>query len=413
MNYRDRHGKVLIGIVLLFIAGILFSGSVHGQENLTSATPLSTVSTYQLPKEPDATSNSLNSLQSPPTNETGENTSDNEIPIPLPGSNISLEKVCEPTDLKIGEETLCTVTIQNNSAEDIYYKLLDWTSPHLTIQENSVDGGNFHRHNIITKRGLLASGTPPSVAIENTDSPLVYDSLAALGIAPLTGVQDESIINVATLEPFVYGGETYTTIGIASNGYLIPGLGSDEDIAYIPQIFPDPAIPNNVIAPFWTDLNPEAGGNIYAALFIRDGESWVVIEWENIPAFDSEKPILNCVENCTEAYTFQTWIKTNTIEPDITFIYAKVDGTGSVSGLNVGMENKDGTLGTNYGSVPAVNDTLAIVTTPGTDGESHVISYTATANKIGHWHGCAMMKVYSTRGIAFDCIYGTISEISD
>ena len=410
MNHSDRHRKLFIGIVLLFIAGILFTGSVQGQETATSATPLTTVSTYQLPKEPEAEPNNLDSLQSEQLNDSDENTVGNEIPIPFPETDISFEKVCEPTNLKLGEEMLCTITIQNNSTEDVFYKLLDWTSPHLYIHEDSVVGGNFHRHNIIAQRGLLAGGTLPLVSIENSDSPLVYDSLKDLGIAPLTDMQDEAMINVATLEPYVYDGEEYTTIGIASNGYLIPGLGSDEDIAYIPQIFPDPAIPNNVIAPFWTDLNPEAGGNIYAALYTRDGESWVVIEWEDVPAFNSEKPLPTCVENCTEQYTFQAWIKTNTVEQDITFIYAQVGGSGAVSGLNIGVENLEGTIGANYESVPAADDKLAVVTTPGSEGESHVISYTATAKHMGYWYGFSLMKVYGTRGITFDCIYGTITK---
>ncbi|NHZ72426.1 MAG: hypothetical protein GWP17_05020, partial [Aquificales bacterium] len=180
--------------------------------------------------------------------------------------------------------------------------------------------------------------------------------------------------------------------------------------AYIPQLFPDPTIPNDVIAPFWTDLNPAAGGFLYAALLTKDNESWVVLEWEDVPAFDSDKPSPNCLENCPELYTFQVWIKTNTPEQDITFIYAKVAGSGAISGLNIGAENKDGLIGANYETVPTIENKLSVISTPGTAGESHVISYIAEPVCTGYWYSCALIKVFEVRGITFDCAYGTIID---
>lgn len=408
MSHRDQYKKTAIGIILLFVAGIIFTGSVNGQEDSTSVTPLSTVSIYEQPKDPEIGENDLDSLQMDPSGGIGKNTMGNEIPVPFPEEAILFEKVCDPTTLNLGEEMSCTITIKNNGDEDFSYKVLDFVSKRMIIQEDSIEGGDLYGQRIISQRGVLAGGTLPSISIENADTALIYDSLAGLGIPPLTDVQDDAMINVATLEPYIYAGEAYTTIGIASNGYLIPGLGSDEDIAYIPQVFPDPEIPNNVVAPFWTDLNPELGGNIYAALLTRDGESWVVIEWEDMPAFDSEEPKPNCVENCDNVYTFQAWLKTNTVEQEITFVYDGVGGSGADTGLNIGVEDKDGTQGANYESVPTVDDDLVVVTMPGTDGETHIISYIAQADQGGHWYGCGLMKVFSVRGITFDCAYGTV-----
>ena len=58
----------------------------------------------------------------------------------------------------------------------------------------------------------------------------------------------------------MYGSEPYTRVGVVSNGYLVIGGGTAADIVFTPQTFPNAARPNNVIAPFWTDLNPAAGG---------------------------------------------------------------------------------------------------------------------------------------------------------
>ncbi|OUC07705.1 hypothetical protein RY27_13305, partial [Litorilinea aerophila] len=67
---------------------------------------------------------------------------------------------------------------------------------------------------------------------------------------------DESIANF-NVPGFFYGGETYSRVGIVSNGYVVVGGGAADDVQHINSDFPDPAVPNNVLAPFWTDLNPE------------------------------------------------------------------------------------------------------------------------------------------------------------
>jgi hypothetical protein len=404
MNHRIELKKTLIGMILLFIIGIIFTDSVKSQAPPVSAIPLSTVSIFDLPKDPGSNLSSQNTLQAI------NNTDDNGIPVPFPKADITFEKVCEPTTITLDQELACTITLQNNSAENYSYKILDLTSPNLTIQEDSVIGAEYYNYNILMHRGVIAGGTPASLAVTQTNSSLVYNSLSALGIPPLSNVADETIINLSTLNPFIFNGESYNVVGMTSNGYLIAGLGSDEDITYTPQQFPDPAFPNNVIAPFWTDLNPEDGGNLYAALLTRDGESWVVLEWENVPAFADDKPAPNCGETCTNQFTFQVWIKTNTDVQDITFIYATIDGPGASSGLNIGAENIDGTIGANYESLPVAEDKLMVASTPGTEGESHIISYTAEPIHSGNWIGCALVKVLEVRGINFDCTFGTITE---
>ena len=47
-----------------------------------------------------------------------------------------------------------------------------------------------------------------------------YLPLADFGVAPLAGVADETITNV-TVPAFKFGAETYTRIGVDSNGYVV------------------------------------------------------------------------------------------------------------------------------------------------------------------------------------------------
>lgn len=408
MNHRIQQRTLLIGLIVIFITGIIFTDSVNGQDPPISVTPLSTVSIFEIPKDPETNLANQDSLQTTTTNNT--NGDGNGIPVPFPDPEILFEKVCDPTTINLDEEINCTITIQNNSTKSYAYKVLDLTSHNLSILRDSVVGAVIYESNIIIQRGVLAGSTPSSISIIKTDTPLAYNSLQELGVPPISNVNDETIINLSTLEPFIFNDEEYDVVGMTSNGYLIAGLGSDEDIAYTPQVFPDSAIPNNVIAPFWTDLNPEAGGNLYAALLTRDNESWVVLEWENVPAFDTIKPSPNCGETCINKFTFQAWLKTNTDQQDITFIYPTVDGPGAPSGLNVGAENVDGTIGANYESLPVAEDELIVLSTPGTGGESHVISYTAEPVRSGNWYSCALIKVFEVRGVDFDCSHGIITE---
>ena len=46
---------------------------------------------------------------------------------------------------------------------------------------------------------------------------------------------------------------------MTSDGYLVAGGGEAADVEFVPQDMPDPAAPNNVLAPFWTDLNGDPG----------------------------------------------------------------------------------------------------------------------------------------------------------
>src|SRR5258708_23528538 len=79
--------------------------------------------------------------------------------------------------------------------------------------------------------------------------------------SPVAGMGDETLANFA-VPAFLYAGDTYTRIGMVSNGYLVLGGGISSDIQFINQRFPNPAPPNNVLAPFWTDLDatPARGG---------------------------------------------------------------------------------------------------------------------------------------------------------
>lgn len=171
-----------------------------------------------------------------------------------------------------------------------------------------------------------------SITITNVPggSPGGYLPLSLFGIAPIAGVTDDGVINFST-GVFIYAGENWDRVGFASNGFLIVGGGTEGTPAN--QTLPDPAGPNNVLAPFWTNLDPAAGGGLRIGHLTDGVRTWLVADWENVPLFGTAIP-----------NSFQVWLGINGVE-DIWFVYGD---TGAPALLTVGAEDKSGAFGANY-----------------------------------------------------------------
>jgi hypothetical protein len=180
----------------------------------------------------------------------------------------------------------------------------------------------------------LANALTIDVVDATGGSPGGYLPLSLFGLAPVTGFDDEDIINFV-VTPFEYAGETWDEVGAVSNGYLVVGGGDGGDVDYINQSFPDTTSPNNVLAPFWTDLNPGAGGAFRIGYLTNGVDTWLVSDWEAVPNYGDGEP-----------NSFQVWIGVNGVE-DVWFTYGAIsDGDGGY--LTIGAEDKTGTVGFNY-----------------------------------------------------------------
>jgi len=247
--------------------------------------------------------------------------------------------------------------------------------------------------------GMLYGASPPEVTVVDGTgtTPGGYLPLSLFGITPIGGVGDETIVNFS-VNPFVYAGEVWTRIGMVSNGYAVVGGGTGADVDFINQVLPDPTLPNNVLAPFWTDLNPGAGGALRAAFLSGGGLTWLVLEWENVPTWSGD-----------EVDSFQIWIGVNGYE-DISFTYGPVSD-GDFGSLTVGAENRYGNSGQNWyvngsGTLVTAGDELRVVSVPGAPGETHTITYTATGEDAGAWTNCAEMTGDLFPGVNVACFSG-------
>jgi len=164
-----------------------------------------------------------------------------------------------------------------------------------------------------------------------------------------------------TVPSFTYNGVSHTSVIFSVDATIETGTASGLASGSVNQNFPDATPPNNLLAPFWRDLNGCAGGNLYVAVLGDETFNWTVYEWEDIPHFGS-----------TDAATFQIWVLNDSslqgILPQAHFTYGRLDNTGV--GATVGAEDAAGTNGSTYfyngaGTPPEVGVDLHVNTLPG------------------------------------------------
>jgi hypothetical protein len=217
-------------------------------------------------------------------------------------------------------------------------------------------------------RTVQASDVTLSPAVPGTPS-LAPGSNPAGGWLPLSlftgpiAVGDETIVNF-NVPAYLYNGVTFTRIGVTSNGYIVAGGGTGQDVEFDPPGIPDPARPNNVMAPFWTDLDGTSAAGIRVVSLTDGVNTWVAVEWE-----------LNPFGTVGNEQLFQTWIGINGVQ-DISFAYNPADLPASPHTLEVGAENVDGSGGDSLGLGVAPTGDLVVTSSDPAPGGS--VSYEVT-----------------------------------
>ena len=296
-------------------------------------------------------------------------------------ASLALAQSCTPTEIRRGATTTCTVTASSTLPVDVEATIDVLASPILKVQ--GVTAPATKRVFGATWTGTLTAALPPTVdsvtGVDPSEVTSGYLPLSAFGISPVAGVGDESIVNF-TVPAYTYGGEVYTSIGIVSNGYVVVGGGTSADVEYAPPAsLPDAATPNNVIAPFWTDLNPEAGGSLYVGTLSDGVNDYLVLDWEDVPSWSDGG-----------ANSFQVWIQLGATENTWMAYGGPLTADSSVGSLT-GAENRTGSSGV---TVTSVDTDLAyvITTSPPTAGGAVTFDYTLKGLLWGTWSTTATLR---------------------
>ncbi|WP_417349710.1 S8 family serine peptidase [Ferrimonas sp.] len=210
-------------------------------------------------------------------------------------------------------------------------------------------------HGTITWAGNLGK---PQVLINKIDASLGYSPSAAGRPAACSGSCDESAFNldlsVADLK-FKYLGQEYDYVTVSTNGIVLVGGGNTSG-TWLNRQLPDANQPNNILAPFWTDLDLKGsdtdtagGGNVYWSIVGASGPDWLVVEWAEAKVYG---------DSSDNSYTFQVWISL-TEDEGVFYQYLKVDSLPAA--LTIGAENSNASAGVNLhfngtGTPPAADD---------------------------------------------------------
>ena len=145
----------------------------------------------------------------------------------------------------------------------------------------SIRHGNYAAQN--TTYRVIAptqdAGGPDSFGYRWAATQFHYDN-----IANSSGLQlnDDEVSNAIPIGfPFSYYGQSYTQAYVSSNGFI--SFSSNTPAACCQRLSPpDSAAPNNIIAGYWGDLNPQAGGQIWYQTIGAAPNRKFIIQFTNI-----------------------------------------------------------------------------------------------------------------------------------
>jgi uncharacterized repeat protein (TIGR01451 family) len=318
---------------------------------------------------------------------------------------VTLAKTGAPAGIKKGGEVSFQIAVQNTSFSPATVELKDDLPRNLRLVKGSVSGAEETSNGIIYQ-GTLAAAQPPIVTakVAPGTSPAGYLPLSLFPGTIDIGATDESIANY-NVPAFTYAGEKFSKIGIVSNGYIVVGGGTADDVQYLNSNLPDATVPNDIFCPFWTDLNPGVAGRVLINTLTDGVNTWIVVEWEAVRNFGDG-----------ELNTFQVWIQIGDIE-GISFTYGDDLSDGDNSLLTVGAENVYGNSGqavyyNGTGTLPAPTNTtgyeIAVISEPGAPGETHIVTFRAKGVHLGAWTNCAYLTSNIFEGVNAACFSGKV-----
>jgi hypothetical protein len=313
---------------------------------------------------------------------------------------VTLTNSCAPTTISTTGLSHCVSTVAN----------LGTQAATASLNIAPVETGKRLKYSNVTAPGMLVDRNPKGlgdgVKWSGTLSPAIapqvtsiatatgpaggYLPLSLFGIAPIAGVGDDTITNF-NVPTFMYGSEPYTRVGVVSNGYLVLGGGTSDDIVFTPQVFPNANRPNNVIAPFWSDLNPAGAGAVRIGTLTDGTSTWLVVDWAGVRNFS----------NAT-THSFEIWLRLGTTpaSEQVTISYGTAGAGDPGSGVNWGAENRDGSSGKNIPAPgPANNSEYRVTLGAPTPGGQVAINFDLSSKDPDVYHSLASLTSNQTPGV--------------
>jgi hypothetical protein len=198
----------------------------------------------------------------------------------------------------------------------------------------SAYGATIMNGEIAGNVSLLDHGGPDSLGYyfidshENSPGAPIYNwkEISGSGVDMNITDDDQSVGPFPIGFRFKYYSIQYDSFQVCSNGFFSFTSNSEE---YINDPIPDTHEPNNIMAVFWDDLEPDSTSHAYYYSNHRDS---LIVEWKNFKHLSHPG-----------IYTFEAILTSNC---DIIYQYYSVSGT--LDSHTIGIENRSGTVGLEY-----------------------------------------------------------------
>jgi uncharacterized repeat protein (TIGR01451 family) len=169
--------------------------------------------------------------------------------------------------LEMGQETTESLILSNAGSEDLTFELVELPSEFMPVS------------------GTQAGGPDPFGYIYEDSSQIGGAILSWIDASDGTslGLVDDGEANVTLPFPFDFYGTTYGSLRVGNNGGVILGAAG-ADLPYANAALDATGL-DNLIAPFWDDLDDE-NGNVYYKVVGSAPDRHMVIEWHQRPHYN-------------------------------------------------------------------------------------------------------------------------------
>lgn len=263
-------------------------------------------------------------------------------------------KTADKVEALPGDVVMYTIQVQPNVLpEDLTYTITDTLPAGMTY----VPGSAVASSGEVTVDGntIVWTGTMPTplgarggyVMTTSADDPMCdtgfggYVNLEDFGIFANPNITGDTVAFTAFTsgDPINYYGDNYTGMSFTDDGFAIFDVNTNYGGApWVPQTVPDPALPNNVLAAFWQDLEifyDQAQNHGVSLATAGAPGGLVLVEYDDVQfwggsadTFDFEIIVSRAVDNTPGAYEI---------------VYAFDNLNGDLSGpLTIGVENAAG-----------------------------------------------------------------------
>jgi subtilisin family serine protease/PKD repeat protein len=214
-------------------------------------------------------------------------------------------------ELKQGETAWSVFTI-NNNLPALTWNITEDTTAGTSISSLDAGGADSYGYSWMDSN--------------ETDGP-VYNWLDITSTGTrLTGMADDDVLSayIPLKFKFDFYGSQYTTLRACSNGWI---SFTSSSTSYSNTTIPNStSAPENLIAPYWDDMDMSNSGSIY----YQSDTGRFVITYENVPSFSSS----------SSRYTFQV-----ILYPWGDIVYQYKELSGATNSATVGMQNASRTVG--------------------------------------------------------------------